>query len=1026
MQHRIITSVAVLMGALLLAIITGVVPVFPFSTEETAHAQTSDRPDDATLSSLVVGEETLTLVAGTTEYTARVENLVNVVIVTPVTNNSDATYSISPGDAIGSTIDVHDVSLRAGQNTRITVTVRAENRITRQIYTVMVYRARSTLSEDQTLSALSLVAGVSRVSLSPRFSSGTTEYDARVRYDVTMVTVKATAADIGARGVIVDVNDSPVDDNVVSLVQGMPTVITVTVTPESGAPEPADNYEYEITVYRESGPVLSDVATLSALTVAPATIAGFAAGMTEYTTRLTTGEESVNVEWTLSGGAPGATVDIMPADQNLLTDDVHEVYLTPGTNTEITVTVTAEDRSTNTYTVTIYRPRSNPSDDQTLSALSLIGADMSPRFSSGTTEYDARVRYDVTMVTVEATAADIGASEVIVDVNDSPVDDNVVSLVQGMPTVITVTVTPESGAPEPADNYEYKITVYRESGPVLSDVATLSALTVAPATIAGFAVGMTEYTTSVANAVASVNVEWTLSGGAPGATVDIMPADQNLLTDDDHEVYLTAGVNNEITVTVTAEDGSTNTYTVTIYRARLNSSDDATLSALRLAGVSLSPDFDPKKLKYDARVRYNVDKVTVEATAADIGATTPLVTVTDGTVAVVDNVVTLGLQGTATEIKVAVTSEGGPANEADDYTITVYRENIVLSDVATLAAPDNGMILGADVTLTPGFVPSTNEYTARAIAIRDFATVDATPSDTGAMVDIMPADRDSLTGGHQVYLAPGAHTAITVTVKAEDGTSTNTYTFMVYRLNAPASDDVTLSALSLSGAVLSPVFDPERKDYTATASYNTDITTVTATANDIGAMVPMINSAALVVVGGNQVTLSDQEATRITITVMAEDTTTSTDPPYTIVVYRDAAPSSDATLETLTLSDLTLSPAFDPATTEYTAEVETLDMTTVVATTAHPGATVQGTGDKVLAEGEHEIIVTVTAEDGETSQTYTVTVTVLTGKTLLEIYDTNGNDQIDKNEAVVALGDYLADEISKADMVAVIRLYLFG
>ena len=40
------------MGALILAIIAGVVPVFPFSTEETAYAQDATRPDDATLSSL--------------------------------------------------------------------------------------------------------------------------------------------------------------------------------------------------------------------------------------------------------------------------------------------------------------------------------------------------------------------------------------------------------------------------------------------------------------------------------------------------------------------------------------------------------------------------------------------------------------------------------------------------------------------------------------------------------------------------------------------------------------------------------------------------------------------------------------------------------------------------------------------------------------------------------------------------------------------------------------------------------------
>ena len=69
---------------------------------------------------------------------------------------------------------------RSGRNTRITVTVTAEDRRTRQTYTIMVYRDRSTLSDNANLSALSLDG----VSLSPRFSSGTTAYNARVRYDV--------------------------------------------------------------------------------------------------------------------------------------------------------------------------------------------------------------------------------------------------------------------------------------------------------------------------------------------------------------------------------------------------------------------------------------------------------------------------------------------------------------------------------------------------------------------------------------------------------------------------------------------------------------------------------------------------------------------------------------------------------------------------------------------------------------------------------------------------------------------------
>ena len=111
------------MGALILAIIAGVVPVFPFSTEETAYAQTSTRPDDATLAVTdglsVVGAGVTLLPAfdpNITEYTARADNPVNVVDVIPVTNNEDATSNISPRDADTSTDDgVHQVALRAGQ-----------------------------------------------------------------------------------------------------------------------------------------------------------------------------------------------------------------------------------------------------------------------------------------------------------------------------------------------------------------------------------------------------------------------------------------------------------------------------------------------------------------------------------------------------------------------------------------------------------------------------------------------------------------------------------------------------------------------------------------------------------------------------------------------------------------------------------------------------------------------------------------------------------------------------------------------
>jgi hypothetical protein len=113
----------------------------------------------------------------------------------------------------------------------------------------------------------------------------------------------------------------------------------------------------------------------------------------------------------------------------------------------------------------------------------------------------------------------------------------------------------------------------------------------------------------------------------------------------------------------------------------------------------------------------------------------------------------------------------------------------------------------------------------------------------------------------------------------------------------------------------------------------------------------------------------------ITITVTAEDgTTTQT---YTVIVVR-AAPdlSSDATLSSLTVSEGALSPGFDANTLNYTVDVVG-DVTSinVIGTANHAAATLTGNvTDMELATGDNTVTITVTAEDGATSKTYTVTI----------------------------------------------------
>ena len=92
--------------------------------------------------------------------------------------------------------------------------------------------------------------------------------------------------------------------------------------------------------------------------------------------------------------------------------------------------------------------------------------------------------------------------------------------------------------------------------------------------------------------------------------------------------------------------------------------------------------------------------------------------------------------------------------------------------------------------------------------------------------------------------------------------------------------------------------------------------------------------------------------------------------------------SSDASLSSLSLTGGTLDPAFSPAVTNYTATVPQSSSSVDVSATANDGNasfTINGSNNTTvaLAVGDNTIAIVVTAEDGATSQTYTVVVTRL-------------------------------------------------
>ena len=109
--------------------------------------------------------------------------------------------------------------------------------------------------------------------------------------------------------------------------------------------------------------------------------------------------------------------------------------------------------------------------------------------------------------------------------------------------------------------------------------------------------------------------------------------------------------------------------------------------------------------------------------------------------------------------------------------------------------------------------------------------------------------------------------------------------------------------------------------------------------------------------------------------------------------------SSNNALASLTVSAGELTPAFDPAITDYTLSLPLrTNKITFTATPSDSKATVQGDGEVALRSGENKVAVVVTAEDGS-AKTYNITVKVareptvffsLNGESLGVMQDTDG------------------------------------
>ena len=283
-------------------------------------------------------------------------------------------------------------------------------------------------------------------------------------------------------------------------------------------------------------------------------------------------------------------------------------------------------------------------------------------------------------------------------------------------------------------------------------------------------------------------------------------------------------------------------------------------------------------------------------------------------------------------------------------------------------------------TLSPAFTSSTLTYTASITNATASITLVPTVNHTGSTLTVNSTILNSGATSNAIPMNVGSNT-VTLIVTAQNGTSTQTYTITVTRAVALAND-ATLSDLTLSTGTLSPVFASGTIAYTASIPYGA--TTITTT--------PTVTQAAATVTVNTVTTTSGSPSgslnmnvgsNSITVLVTAQDGTPKT---YTITVTRADATTIDATLSGLTLSTGTLSPVFDSSTISYTASIPygttTLTTTPTVnqagaTITVNTVATTSGSASASLnmSVGDNTVTILVTAPDGTTHKTYTITVT---------------------------------------------------
>jgi len=421
--------------------------------------------------------------------------------------------------------------------------------------------------------------------------------------------------------------------------------------------------------------------------------------------------------------------------------------------------------------------------------------------------------------------------------------------------------------------------------------------------------------------------------------------------------------NNTISFDVTAEDGTLESYSVTVYVQNGNTDLDALsvnednmndgnggwLTSYELINHHTSVSVDAAPIGYNAEWSVDGDTnlvdghntVTVTVTAEDGGTQDYVIDVYNPSANT--NFTDFTINGDSYNAGSTVNLPAGTTDVTVDYTLESANASAVITGDTGLVLGDNTLtavvtaedgtqqtyewtlhVLNDDSSLSTFTINGldTSDGDSIPVTFTDHVDVVATPTDSNATVEI--------TGDTGLVLGDNT---VTVTVTAEDGSQTVS-NVNVYVQN----NDTSLSTFTIDGQ------DVQDGDSITLDSGN-GFATVDAVPTDENAIVAVNGDTGLTISG----------TSNITVTVSAEDGTEKT---YTVSVY---AQSGNTDLAQLTLNGNVVEDA------QYVNVAPNTNAVSVVATAADSHSTVDVVGASGLHAGDNAISIAVTAENGAVS-----------------------------------------------------------